>query len=107
MIDTYTDFINPGIKRSNLDFSAYTGSIASTLLTESFETLFTSKDDLLNQPEGIALDAEGGKVYWTDPPSQKIQRGNIDEAIKNLPAAPILFNFLGNMDANTSNNSVK
>ena len=32
----------------------------------------------LQSPRGLALDAEGGKLYWTDSGTGKIQRANLD-----------------------------
>ena len=32
----------------------------------------------LDNPYGIALDVAGGKVYWTDAGTEKIQRANLD-----------------------------
>ena len=32
----------------------------------------------LLEPRGIALDVSGGKMYWTDGITEKIQRSNLD-----------------------------
>ena len=32
----------------------------------------------LGMPDGIALDVEAGRVYWTDRGTNKIQRANLD-----------------------------
>jgi hypothetical protein len=65
-IDPAVDGLFAGmIKRSDLD-----GSNAENVITG------------LISPSGIALDLEGGKIYWTDPgfgtASGKIQRANLD-----------------------------
>jgi hypothetical protein len=41
------------------------------------EDLFDSTDGVV-LPTGVALDVAGGKVYWTDFTTQKVQRGNMD-----------------------------
>ncbi len=51
-----------GIQRSNLD-----GSDVEDLVTTG-----------LKNPWVIALDVSGGKMYWTDPGTDKIQRSNLD-----------------------------
>ena len=50
------------IQRANLDGSGV-------------EDLVTSGLDI---PRGIALDLAGGKMYWTDWGTEKIQRANLD-----------------------------
>ena len=50
------------IQRANLD-----GSDVQDLVTQG-----------LRYPYGIALDVEGGKMYWTDLGTDKIQRANLD-----------------------------
>ncbi len=47
-------------------------SLADT--TQHLENLISS----VGQTEGIALDAEAGKIYWTDTEKEKIQRANLD-----------------------------
>ena len=50
------------IQRANLD-----GSEVEELVREG-----------LQSPRGLALDAEGGKLYWTDSGTGRIQRSNLD-----------------------------
>ena len=35
----------------------------------------------LSQPRGLALDAAGGRLYWTDPRAEKIQRAALDGSL--------------------------
>ena len=61
-IGHYDYFGTEKIQRANLD-----GSNVEDLVTQG-----------LSSPRGIALDVEGGKMYWTDSGTDKIQRANLD-----------------------------
>jgi len=39
----------------------------------------------LTSPLAIAIDVEGGKIYWTDPGTSKIQRDDIDTITPSNP----------------------
>ena len=60
----WTDASTDKIQRANLDGS-------------DMEDLATRTHGLYN-PNGIALDVVGGKMYWTDAFTDKIQRANLD-----------------------------
>ena len=65
----------PSIKSVDLDFDAF---VTRGSLTGTVTTLFDANSDGLGNPHGIAVDPDGGKVYWGDTSTNKIQRGNID-----------------------------
>jgi len=52
---------------ADIDLGSYTGT--------SFNIIGKG---MLESPSGIALDADGGKIYWTDTSADKIQRANLD-----------------------------
>jgi DNA-binding beta-propeller fold protein YncE len=61
----------------------------ATLNGENLETILPVK---LSQPSGIAVDASGRKVYWTDTGTRKIQRANLNgSAIEDVITTGLLF----------------
>ena len=74
----WTDSGTSKVQRANLDGSAV-------------EDLVTRLDcrrvpaDVQCSPEGMALDVAGGKMYWVDSGTSKVQRANLDgSAVKDL-----------------------
>ena len=74
----WTDSAISKVQRANLDGSAV-------------EDLVTRLDcrrvptDVQCSPEGMALDVAGGKMYWVDSGTSKVQRANLDgSAVKDL-----------------------
>ena len=63
------------IKRVDLDFEEF---ISSRSLTGTVTNLFNFTDDGIASLSGFAIDPNGGKIYWSDTGTQKIQRGNLD-----------------------------
>jgi hypothetical protein len=66
----WTDINTNKIQRANLEIPS--GETAST--RTDIEDLVTSG---LDTPSAIALDVAGGKMYWTDQGTDKIQRANL------------------------------
>lgn len=49
-------------------------------------------NEVIILPDGIAIDTLGGKMYWTDPNNNKIQRANLDgSAIEDLVTTSISY----------------
>ena len=69
----WTDFRTAKIQRANLD-----GSSIQDLVKLQYSWSGDPGGIWFGGPVGIALDVEGGKMYWTDSGTDKIQRANLD-----------------------------
>jgi Low-density lipoprotein receptor repeat class B/Secretion system C-terminal sorting domain len=63
-------------------------SIYSTPPNTQYTYQAVTKETIIS-PNGIAVDKNAGKMYWTDPSNDKIQRANIDgSSIEDLVSTP-------------------
>jgi len=68
----WTDQLEARIQRANLDGS----EIENVLCAEECEGGFVNS--ILDSPQGIVVDGEGGKFYWVDSDDNYVGRANLD-----------------------------